>query len=94
MAGLGQTSALAEGSRFASIAGLNINPVAGKLLYHLECLTVVKWAEPNSALDGVGRLPATVIAHPAFSEMCSGTLTVRIAIDKKLGHLNSPSASC
>jgi hypothetical protein len=71
---------------FASIAGLNINPLADKPPYDVECLTAVMGAEPNAALAGIGRLPATVIAHSTFGEMCSGTLTVRVAIDKVLSH--------
>jgi hypothetical protein len=79
------TSILAR-LRFASIAGLNINPLADKLLYDFESLPAVIRAEPNSWLTGIGRLPATAIAHLAFGEMCSGTLTVRIAIDEVLDH--------
>jgi hypothetical protein len=37
-------------------------------------------------LAGIGRLPATMIAQLALGEMCSGTLTVRIAIDEVLDH--------
>jgi hypothetical protein len=78
--------ALAEGSRFASSTGLNINSVADKFVYDLECLSAIIRAEPNSALAGVGRLPTTVIAHAAFSEMRSGALTMRISIDEIVGH--------
>jgi len=66
---------------FASITGLNINPLSDKPLHCFKCLIAIIWAEPNSALVGIGRLPATLIARLAFGEMRSGALTMCVPVD-------------
>jgi hypothetical protein len=74
-------------SRFASVAGLNIYLIVDKLFDNFERLIAVEWPKPNSAHAAFLGLPAAVVAHLALSEMCSGTLSVRVAIDKISGHV-------
>jgi hypothetical protein len=83
----------AESLRLASVAGLNIDPVADKLLDYFERFIAIKWAKPNSALTGLVWLPAAVVAHLALSEMCSGTLPMHIAIDEVRGHVRLEAQS-